>query len=639
MKIPQFILVCLALCGGVATPTFAQGTAFTYQGLLQEGGAALNGRVDLTFVLYDGLNDGQAVGTTNVVNDLAISNGLLNVTLDFGGGAFDGNPRWLEIAVRPAASVGVFTPLRPRTPLTATPYALFATSASASGLIGLLPDSSLPAHVARLDVGNTFHGNQILSGGRVGIGTTTPNSKLSVLETTYGIEHTDGTRRLATYIDASGCYFGTASVDPLFFYVNDGGSPLMINTNGHVGIGTSDPATALDVVGTLRATLFSGDGRGLTGIPMSSVTGVVSDAQIPASLARLEGGNTFIGNQRIHSGSLSVPNGQISVGGDLIANAHQFVAGNANVNSLNVTNGVVANSFIGDGRGLLGVAKLDGGNTFNGNQRVVGGSLEVRSAAPVVTVGTTANEGGAIHFGNAGHGVKRAYIGQNDVGLYTTAADVYLSAKGVTSDQFVLKNSGNVGIGTSDPKEKLQVSGNVTVSGAVTVQDTSGTPQISLAIDSQGKGKVTCDYIQINGGADIAEPFEIQGAHPIEPGMIVAIDPAKPGELRISNRAYDPTVAGIISGANGIQPGLMLQQNGTVATGRHPVALSGRAWCYSDADAGGAIVPGDMLTSATEPGHAMKAADRDRAFGAVIGKAMTPLAKGKGLVLVLVSLQ
>jgi hypothetical protein len=82
-----------------------------------------------------------------------------------------------------------------------------------------------------------------------------------------------------------------------------------------------------------------------------------------------------------------------------------------------------------------------------------------------------------------------------------------------------------------------------------------------------------------------------------------------------------------------------LQQDGTLATGRHPVALTGRVWCHADADAGGGIIPGDLLTSAEEPGHAMKAIDRTRAFGAIIGKAMTPLPKGKGLVLVLVSLQ
>lgn len=73
-------------------------------------------------------------------------------------------------------------------------------------------------------------------------------------------------------------------------------------------------------------------------------------------------------------------------------------------------------------------------------------------------------------------------------------------------------------------------------------------------------------------------------------------------------------------------------------TSDHPVALTGRVWCWSDA-AFGPIVPGDRLTTSATPGHAMKASDGDRADGAVIGKAMSELTSGKGLVLVLVSMQ
>ena len=69
-----------------------------------------------------------------------------------------------------------------------------------------------------------------------------------------------------------------------------------------------------------------------------------------------------------------------------------------------------------------------------------------------------------------------------------------------------------------------------------------------------------------------------------------------------------------------------------------PVALSGRVYVWADASYG-AIEPGDMLTTSTIPGHAMKATDSDRSHGAVIGKAMSSLEKGRGLVLVLVSLQ
>jgi hypothetical protein len=69
-----------------------------------------------------------------------------------------------------------------------------------------------------------------------------------------------------------------------------------------------------------------------------------------------------------------------------------------------------------------------------------------------------------------------------------------------------------------------------------------------------------------------------------------------------------------------------------------PVALSGRVWVYADANRG-AIRPGDLLTTSPVPGHAMKVGNYARAQGAIIGKAMSELKSGTGLVLVLVTLQ
>jgi hypothetical protein len=63
----------------------------------------------------------------------------------------------------------------------------------------------------------------------------------------------------------------------------------------------------------------------------------------------------------------------------------------------------------------------------------------------------------------------------------------------------------------------------------------------------------------------------------------------------------------------------------------------GKAWCLADADPT-PIAVGDLLTTSFCPGHAMSAVDGSRAFGAVIGKALTPLASGAGRVLVLVGL-
>ena len=99
-----------------------------------------------------------------------------------------------------------------------------------------------------------------------------------------------------------------------------------------------------------------------------------------------------------------------------------------------------------------------------------------------------------------------------------------------------------------------------------------------------------------------------------------------------------PPFAGVISGAGGVQPGMMIGQEGTLADGEHPVALTGRVYVWVDATRG-AIKPGDLLTTSPTPGHAMKVANPARAQGAIIGKAMTGLKAGKGLVLVLVTLQ
>ena len=68
------------------------------------------------------------------------------------------------------------------------------------------------------------------------------------------------------------------------------------------------------------------------------------------------------------------------------------------------------------------------------------------------------------------------------------------------------------------------------------------------------------------------------------------------------------------------------------------VALTGRVYVLADAS-NGAIHPGDLLTTSRTPGHAMKVTDHTRGQGAILGKAMTGLSKGKGMVLVLVTLQ
>jgi hypothetical protein len=105
----------------------ANGTAFTYQGRLTDGGAAANGAYDFRFILYNAAAGGAQVGPIVTQNNVPVSAGLFNVTLDFGA-VFDGTALYLEIAVRPAGS-GSYTPLNPLQALTPAPYAHYATKA------------------------------------------------------------------------------------------------------------------------------------------------------------------------------------------------------------------------------------------------------------------------------------------------------------------------------------------------------------------------------------------------------------------------------------------------------------------------------------------------------------------------------
>ena len=86
-----------------------------------------------------------------------------------------------------------------------------------------------------------------------------------------------------------------------------------------------------------------------------------------------------------------------------------------------------------------------------------------------------------------------------------------------------------------------------------------------------------------------------------------------------------------------MQPGVRLKQKDLLELGQN-VALSGRVYVQAEA-AHGAIRPGDLLTTSTLPRRAMKVTDHARAHGAILGKAMTALPEGQGLVLVLVMLQ
>jgi len=109
------------------------------------------------------------------------------------------------------------------------------------------------------------------------------------------------------------------------------------------------------------------------------------------------------------------------------------------------------------------------------------------------------------------------------------------------------------------------------------------------------------------------------------------------GAVRPSDRCYDKRVAGVVSGAGAFRPAIVLDKQ-SARGGRKPIALLGKVFCKVDATYG-AIEAGDLLTTSDTPGHAMKADDPLRAFGAVIGKALRSLNAGRGMIPILVTLR
>ncbi len=157
-----------------------------------------------------------------------------------------------------------------------------------------------------------------------------------------------------------------------------------------------------------------------------------------------------------------------------------------------------------------------------------------------------------------------------------------------------------------------------------------------LALHADGTARV--EVLEITG-ADVAEKFPTSESAAIEPGTVMAIDPANPGKLRIAAGEYNRCVAGVVSGAGDVPVGAILGNLPGQSADAPAIALSGRVWVRCDAS-DAAIQPGDLLTTSATPGHAKTASDPARSHGAVIGKAMTGLEAGEtGLVLVLVNLQ
>src|SRR6266568_3692095 len=170
-KHPRFACatLVLALLVFVSSAAHAQTTVFTYQGRLNDGGSAANGVVDMQFKLYDAADPSASaqVGSTITNSNVAVTNGIFTVRLDFGASALPGANRFLEVGVRRINS-DPYTVLAPRQQVTSAPYAIRSANAVvadqlSSACVGCVQDAQINA-VAGSKVTGTLPASGIPAG-------------------------------------------------------------------------------------------------------------------------------------------------------------------------------------------------------------------------------------------------------------------------------------------------------------------------------------------------------------------------------------------------------------------------------------------------------------------------------------------
>ena len=228
--------------------------------------------------------------------------------------------------------------------------------------------------------------------------------------------------------------------------------------------------------------------------------------------------------------------------------------------------------------------------------------------------------------------------GQRDIDLWNTdqnnTSGTSFSFKQLTgvsshSDLVTFLANGNVGIGITAPSAKLHVAGTTNLIGNVSI----GTISSNANLDVQGSvtvsGNIAAKY------QDVAE--WVPASRAIPAGSVVVLDAERSNHVLPSSRAYDTRVAGVVSAS----PGVILGEGGA---GKVMVATTGRVRVKVDAT-GGPIRVGDLLVTSNKEGIAMRSQPLDLGGtpihrpGTLIGKALEPLDKGVGEILVLLSLQ
>jgi hypothetical protein len=649
------VISIVALLGLTLSATAGGPGLINYQGYLEENNNPVNGNRDMTFKIYDAETAGSIIWSEAHTYNIKVTEGVFDTVLGYynpiDDGDFSSDQRWLEVTV--AGQV-----ISPRTRLTTAPYAFRVNTVDGA-------------------TGGTIWGN-------VGIGMTPSIAKLDVsADTSAGIVGRSyrGETGLEYSAGVAGLnYSGGPGGPGVFGFSNSFHAISGWNSNPNAAIFGLNYGTGPGIRAQNQGTGPAFEGYAAAGDLLRLYNLYKSGADLRFSVSN-NGDLTTVGKATI-SGTCEVGGIKMSTGA---SNGYVLTSDATGVGTWQTAGGG-GGGWVDDGtvvRLQTGTDSVGIGTASPTQKLDVSGNIHasgsISSYSPLKVRGQPAS----LELGY-GPVVSNAY-GKIDFMNYFYLGDPHLDAQimcdlqnrlQIYADSDIIINTNDrVGIGTIAPEAKLHVyddnqaarfesyqqsptveiknyatgGAGLEVFGTVAIAQANPGDTVlwclgegyETALLVRSNGHTSTPVLEITGGSDLSEQFEVRHSRANSipsPGMVVCIDPEHPGELTVATMAYDRTVAGVVSGAGGVAPGMLMSQKGSVADGKYPVALTGRVWCLADASYG-AIRPGDFLTTSDTPGHAMKAVDRERAYGAVIGKAMTSLESGQGLVLVLVNLQ
>lgn len=624
-KIFRYGIITLAfLYAMVSIGTAATVTKdITYQGILTDtSGNPLTGTYSITFKLYEVASGGTALATST--QSVSCTNGQFTTPVTFDATFFDGRALWIGVSVAPNPEMS------PRQELRAVPYALSLRPGAiikGSGVdygLKVVNDYSGIGVYANVSsggalVGDSGSGTGVYGRGKTGGmftttqgGTSTSWSGLiSGVEAQTTFNYNPALRFRTFGNDSPGVYGRASGVrSPGIYSSSDQDTGVMgigktggyFSTNG-AGTGWNDLRSALSV-----ETIYdynTGISVNTSRVASQGIRSTTSGYDSAAVRAETLGDNSW----GVYVRAFGANSGGISAWSKNENGVYGEYGGSTNKKA-----------------GIYGYSQL--GIGVNGTSYMSSG-VQGQSTMWIGVNGSSVNNAGVKGYSESGNGVigasyynagvqgtsERGYAVVGNA-LTSAAKGVYASSKGNTAlEAVVSEGTGNAIYAAAGPGGGYAA----VFKGNVEIQSrTTGTP-----------------VMRLGEGLDYAEGFNVTVKESIEPGTVLVINPDDPGNLTISTESYDRKVAGIVSGAGGLDSAVKVG----IDRYDHYVALAGRVYCYVDTSYG-AIEPGDLLTTSPTPGYAMVVKDYQRAQGAILGKAMESLPAGEiGQILVLLTLQ